>query len=114
MISSTLSFEWRSAKRTKQFETGVSLHSHTYHSRELLGFIPRISKPIPGLRTAVQHQADRYKRLHGEVLDFNRGFWTPPLSPRQAFKVEAKQLMDRELRPLVSLPTTMKLRRHRL
>lgn len=103
MISSTLSFEWRSRNRAQQFETGVSLHSHTYHSRELLGFIPRFAKPIPGLRTAVQYQADRYKRIHGHDLNFNRGFWTPPLSPRQAFKVEAGQLMERDLRPLVSL-----------
>ena len=103
MISSTLSFEWRSENRSKQFETGVSLHGHTYHSHEVMGFIPRIAKSCPGLTAVLKRQTDHYKKLNGKELDYNRGFWTPPLSPRQAFQVESGQLMVRNLRPLISL-----------
>ncbi len=103
MISSTLSFEWRSPSPCKNFRTGVSLHGHTYHSHELLGFIPRISRRIPGLRTVIARQCERYQRLNGEALNFNRGYWTPPLSPRQAYKVEVDQIAALGLYPYISL-----------
>ena len=103
MISSTLLFEWKSENPCKNFRTGISLHGHTLHSHELLGFIPRITSRIPGIRNVIQKQIERYKRINGEDLNFNRGYWTPPLSSRQAFNVEHGQISRLGLHPHVSL-----------
>ena len=36
--------------------------------------------------------------------DLSRMWWTPPLTPRQAFDLEARQIEDRlELEPIVSV-----------
>jgi len=41
---------------------------------------------------------------NGSIVDFGRAFWTPPLSPREAFQLEAQQIETKlGLRALVSL-----------
>jgi hypothetical protein len=39
-----------------------------------------------------RHALARYRRDHGEELDFNRAFWTAPLSTRDALDLERKQI----------------------
>ena len=103
MAFSNLSFAWRSPEATRRFRTGVSLHGHTFHSREVLTFVPRISSRIPILSTVVAGQIERYKRFHGSDPDFSKAWWTPPLSPRQAYQVESGQITALGLAPIVSL-----------
>ena len=86
-----------------RFRTGVSLHSHTLHSRESLGFIHQAARHSVLLRLALRRGSDRYLAMHGSELDLNQGWWTPPLSPRDAFALEAAQLEDLNLTPLVSI-----------
>ncbi len=100
--SSPLS-EWRDSGALQEFQTGVSLHSHTLHSREVLDFIPRLSSQIPILGRVVQWELDRYRRVHGSELDWENAWWTPPLSPRQAWEVETGQIRNRGLLPLTSI-----------
>ncbi len=38
---------WRDRSVSRKFKTGVSLHSHTMHSRESLTFIPIYAQHIP-------------------------------------------------------------------
>jgi len=61
------------------YRTGVSLHSHTSHSRETLEFLPRLAAGLPPLR------------------------WRPPLGPREALAVERGQIEKLGLRALVSI-----------
>ena len=58
---------------------------------------------VPGLREAVERQCQRYRQLHGKDLDFNNGWWTPPLSPGNAYSVEFNQISDLQLHSIVSL-----------
>jgi len=101
----TIFAEWRDSGTVLngQFHTGISLHSHTLHSHEILDFIPRLSRQIPILGRLVQHELDRYRRIHGAEMDWDNAWWTPPLSPRQAWEVETSQIEKRGLRPLVSI-----------
>lgn len=94
---------WEKAAGRSQFQTGVSLHSHTLHSRESLDFIPRLSGQIPVLGSLVRWELERYRRIHGADLDWENAWWTPPLSPRQAWEVETSQIERSGLRALVSL-----------
>src|SRR5260370_42623849 len=69
----------------RSYKSAVSLHSHTAHSRESFGFIPRYSRCLPALDYLVRKQMDRYEQIHGRPFDFERAWWTPPLTARQAF-----------------------------
>jgi hypothetical protein len=73
-------------------------------SRESLGFIPRSAERIPILNQAVAARIERYMRETGSSPDFSRGWWTPPLPPREAHDLEARQIeVHLNLPALVSL-----------
>jgi hypothetical protein len=74
------------------FRTGVSLHSHTLHSRESLDFIGRATAHTPWLSGAIRKQQAKYRALKGRELDLKRAWWTPPLSARQALQLEKTQI----------------------
>lgn len=94
---------WETTAPSRRFRTGVSLHSHTLHSRESLNFISAAAARMPLLAAAIRHGERRFLKVHGVPLDFNRGWWTPPLSAHQAWSLEKGQLVDLDLNPLVSL-----------
>lgn len=94
---------WKDAKATQGFHGGVSLHSHTMHSKELLTFIPRYTKSIPLLQWEFDRQSKRYEQKRGRPLDLSSAYWTPPLPGREAFEVEQKQIEDLGLAAMVSL-----------
>jgi hypothetical protein len=56
------------------------------------------------LGSAIRKQEELYYRTKGFPLDFNRAFWTPPLSAWSAYTLECRQI-DQELKltPLVSI-----------
>ena len=83
--------------------TGISLHSHTSHSKERLDFIPRLSSLIPILGALVRVQEQRYRERYGRDFNYRDAWWTPPLSPREALSVERRQIEELGLRPFVSL-----------
>lgn len=86
-----------------QFDTGVSIHSHTSCSRESLEFVGRIFASHTLLRAFLEsHIAKAGKR--GISLDLAKGYWTPPLCPRSAYEVEKNQIEQRlGMHALVSL-----------
>lgn len=94
-------FEPRGA--THGFLTGVSLHSHTLHSRESLDFIYHASRHSALLRHVLKRGEDRYRRIHGTELNLRRGWWTPPLAPSDAFALESAQIEGLDLQSFVSL-----------
>jgi hypothetical protein len=95
--------QWKDAAVVNRFRTGVSLHSHTLHSRETLDFIYRAATRAPLLSAAIRHGERRYRQIHGTSLDLSRGWWTPPLGPHDAWLVEKSQIEDLGRDPLVSL-----------
>ena len=101
-VVNTVHFAWRGAP-WKGFRRGVSIHSHTSHSQETLDFIPRMAKPIPLLRSLIRRQEQRFRRLKGREFNYLDAWWTPPLGPREALRVERGQVDALGLRPLVSL-----------
>jgi hypothetical protein len=94
---------WRNGAIGIRFRCGVSLHSHTLHSRENMAFIPRYTAHIPLVGAAIRAQERRYFERTGRRLDFARAFWRPPLAPREAHELEARQIEGLGLHALVSL-----------
>lgn len=103
MKGSQIHLHWNSGAPAARYRTGVSLHSHTLHSRESLNFIYRAAAAAPILAAAVRRGEDRYQRIHGKPLDLCRGWWTPPLGPREAWAVERGQVEGLDLDAIVSL-----------
>jgi hypothetical protein len=86
------------------FSTGVSLHSHTMHSRERLTFVPCYASMVPLLSWEFDRLRRRYEAFHGAPPDFSAAYWTSPLSSSEAFDVERGQIEhDLGLNALVSL-----------
>ena len=74
------------------------------YSEESLEMIPRYTAKVPYFGAAIRRQEAEYNRKHRQQFDFNRAFWTPPLAPRQAYRLEEKQIQRQfQLPALVSL-----------
>ncbi len=88
---SGIHFQWLK-NPAGSFSTGVSLHSHTLHSKESLDFIQRVTKDTPWLGGAIRKQTDRYRAINGRDIDFSKAWWTPPLAARHAWELEKGQI----------------------
>jgi hypothetical protein len=96
-LATNIQLFWQDRRISSEFRTGVSLHSHTTYSEESLGAWGRHVSSIPYLSRA-------FRRRSGAPLDFGQAFWTPPLTPRQAYRLEEKQIQRSfQLPGLVSL-----------
>jgi hypothetical protein len=82
----------RSLRFSDAFRTGVSLHSHTMHSREYLGRLPDYISSIPFVRSIIELEVGRLHLYTHRIIDFRHIYWTPPLSPREAFDLEQQQI----------------------
>lgn len=85
------------------FHSAVSLHGHTRHSQESLGFIGKFLQSHGALKKWIDGQKTYCQRTSGITLDFDRAYWTPPLCERMAYELEAGQISQLGLRPFVSL-----------
>ena len=95
--------QWSADRFPRGFRTGVSQHSHTLHSEESLDFIYKAARYSPILRALLRYGDARHRKFHGKPLDMRRGWWTPPLAPLDAHRVEAAQVESLGLTPIVSL-----------
>jgi hypothetical protein len=85
------------------FRSGVSIHGHTRHSQESLGFIGKFLERRTQSRRWYEHQKAECRRITGIALDLDRAYWTPPLCEGMAYEVERRQIEDLGLQPMVSL-----------
>jgi hypothetical protein len=74
------------------FRTGVSLHCHTQHSKEVLDLIPDYAERLPLVARKFHIEKQRYRDRHGKDLDFTSAYWTPPLSAREVYDLEKEQI----------------------
>jgi hypothetical protein len=103
MRATRIHFQWSPDFSVESFRVGVSLHSHTLHSREPLDFLYRAANHSWLLRALLRRAERRYEGFHGARLNLARGWWTPPLAPLDAYTLEFDQIQGLGLSPLVSL-----------
>jgi hypothetical protein len=86
------------------FKSAISLHCHTNKSKEVLDFVPYYASKIPVVADFFVRELEKHKQKRGEVIDFARAYWTPPISPREVLEAECGQI-ERELNlePIVSI-----------
>ncbi len=88
---------------TRRFKTGVSLHCHTQHSKEMLEFVPHLAAQLPIISFFFERERQKYLRRKGEEWDFSVAYWTPPLSAHKVYDLERQQINSIGLEALVSL-----------
>jgi len=88
----------------REFRSGVSLHSHTEHSREYLGGLPEYLGQMPVVSQFVRWEIEAYRGRHGgEAPDFSKAYWRGPVSAQLAYQLEAQQIEEMGLPAMVSL-----------
>ncbi|HEV8593360.1 MAG TPA: hypothetical protein VGQ55_14750 [Pyrinomonadaceae bacterium] len=90
-------------KLTPRAKTGVSLHCHTEHSKEMLDFVPHYAEKLPIIATFWRKERDRYLEREGRGIDFSTAYWSPPLTPHDVYGIEKQQINDAGLEAIVSL-----------
>jgi len=85
------------------FRSGVSLHSHTKHSRESLAFIAGILRKQRLIGAYIERRQRHCRHETGIVVDLDHAYWTPPLNGPRALDLEKRQIEGLELRAMVSL-----------
>jgi hypothetical protein len=84
-------------------KTGVSLHCHTEHSREMLDFIPHYAEKLPIIATFWRKEQKNYLAREGRGIDFSTAYWSPPLTAQGVYDIEKQQLTNAGLNPIISL-----------
>jgi hypothetical protein len=80
----------------RSYTSAASLHCHTYYSKEFLTFIPYYATRIPIISRFFVSEMKRYQSANGKAIDFERAYWTSPVSPRQVLEIETLQI-EKEL-----------------
>ncbi len=84
-------------------KTGVSLHCHTQHSKEMLDFVPHYANKLPVISFFWKREQVKYLARTGKKIDFSDAFWLPPMSEKQVFDIETEQINEAGLDAIVSL-----------
>ncbi len=84
-------------------KTGVSLHCHTQHSKEMLDFVPHYAEKLPIIAQFWRRERDKYVKKEGKGIDFATAHWSPPLTPQGVYDIEKDQINRSGLKAIVSL-----------
>jgi hypothetical protein len=90
--STRLHFNGSAPSVLPRFRAAVSLHSHTMHSEESLVPVLRYARRIPIARGLFQLIEERYHATTSKTFDYQRAFWTPPLTAHAALELERRQI----------------------
>lgn len=88
---------------TSRAKTGVSLHCHTEHSKEMLDFVPVYADKLPIIAYFWQKEKKRYFEREGKYPGFDTAYWSPPLTGQMVYDIEKSQIEDAGLNAFVSL-----------
>ena len=102
-MNAQLNYLHRCPEIRRDFRSGVSLHSHTLHSREGVGLLAKAIRTLPGLGALLRRQ---HRKLGGTDFetDVSKFWWTSPLSASQALGLERSQIEEKlGLQALVSI-----------
>jgi hypothetical protein len=99
----SLHFLWKDRNAPRRYPTAVSLHGHTLHSWENLRFLHSFKLPLPLIPAVLRVAGWQHRRATGRDMALARVLWTPPLAPDEAYRVEARQIRNLGLQPIVSL-----------
>jgi hypothetical protein len=84
-------------------KTGISLHCHTEHSKEMLDFVPVYADRMPIIAQFWHREREKYAKKEGRAPDFSNAYWSPPLTSERVYEIEKNQINQAGLDAIVSL-----------
>jgi hypothetical protein len=103
-LQRTVTCLWEEPLARRKYRTAVSVHGHTNHSKESLYFIAEFARKHRLLRRALACQERRARAISAITVDFDKAYWTPPMTPLAAYRLEKDQIENRlGLASMVSL-----------
>ena len=93
--------------RDGRISAAASLHCHTHFSKEMLSFIPFYASQTPILARYFEQAMKRYRQIHQREMDFGQAYWTPPVTPQQVIREEARQIEE-----LLGVPALVSITDH--
>ena len=87
----------------KEATTGVSLHCHTEHSKELLDFVPSYAAKFPLTSFFWKRESKKYLKNKGKPIEFNGAYWSPPMTAEEVFAIEKTQINEAGLEAITSI-----------
>ncbi len=88
---------------SKEAKTGVSLHCHTEHSKEMLDFIPHYAARIPIITYFWNRERKNHIKRRGKDIEFNGAYWSPPMPPDEVYNIEKAQINEVGLDAITSI-----------
>lgn len=88
---------------SKEAKTGVSLHCHTEHSKEMLDFVPIYADKLPIISYFWKKERESYLEREGKSPDFSTAYWSPPMTPQKVYEIEKKQINEAGLEAIASI-----------
>jgi hypothetical protein len=88
---------------SQEAKTGVSLHCHTEHSREMLDFVPHYAEKFPIISYFWKKERDKYLETEGKGIDFSTAYWSPPMTAQEVYNIEKTQINETGLEAIVSI-----------
>ncbi|HDI78042.1 MAG TPA: hypothetical protein ENF54_00205 [Desulfobacteraceae bacterium] len=87
-----------------EFNSAISLHSHTIYSKENLGIIARYANRIPIIRALFRKENLKRIKSKKRPIDFSSGYWIPPLSPESVYISEKGNIeYNLDLNPIITV-----------
>lgn len=83
--------------------SGVSLHCHTEHSKEMLDFLPHYADKLPIINFFWRKERVKYKKKEGRGIDFSTAYWSPPMTGQGVYDIEREQITKAGLEAIVSV-----------
>jgi len=87
----------------KEAKTGISLHCHTLHSKEMLDFVPYYAAKLPVVSYFWEKECRLYLEREGKLPNFSTGYWSPPLTGHEVFQSEKEQINRAGLEAVISI-----------
>jgi len=87
----------------KEATTGVSLHCHTEHSKEMLDFVPHYAARLPIIAYFWKKERERYLQREGKAPDFSTAYWSPPMTAQEVYNIEKRQINEAGLEAITSI-----------
>jgi hypothetical protein len=84
-------------------KTGVSLHCHTEHSKEMLDFVPHYANKLPIISHFWRREEVKYIEREGKEMDFSKSYWSPPLQAEDVYDLERRQINAVGLEAIASI-----------
>jgi hypothetical protein len=93
----------RKTSITSLARTGVSMHCHTKHSKEMLDFIPHYADKLPVISHFWRKENLKFEEKNGKPIGFADSHWSPPMTAEGVYASERKQIEGAGLNALVSI-----------